>query len=378
MGGLVATASLVWRRLRHDRTGLAFTFLLPVAVASVMVGIYTSEDTRVGVLVEQQGAVGDELVDRLEGDGLLDVRRYDDRDAMERAVRRRELTAGVVVPAGADTAAETTIELVGPPGVAAPGGIRSAVEAAVAETGATLQLGRSLVVDGSAETAIAAGTDALGDVPSAGVDADAHRDRRQASAAEALVAVLVLFVFMNTMGGASSLPDWRDLGILARARTTRASSASIAVGYGLGMTSYAFVEAVMMLATGRLVFGITWTSWPSLLVVVSAVSLAAGGLAVVVGTCLPSASSGITIAGPVAFLLAALGGAVWPLDLVGPTLRTIGHLTPHAWAVEALYATGASGDSLSGVGPALAVLFGGAVALLAVGGWRVQRIARRA
>jgi ABC-2 type transport system permease protein len=378
MGGLGATASLVWHRLRHDRTGLAFTFLLPVAVASVMVGIYTSEDTRVGVLVEQQGAVGDELVDRLEGDGLLDVRRYDDRDAMERAVRRRELTAGVVVPAGADTAAETTIELVGPPGVAAPGGIRAAVQAAVAETGATLQLGRSLVVDGSAETAIAAGTDALGDVPSAGVDADAHRDRRQASAAEALVAVLVLFVFMNTMGGASSLPDWRDLGILARARTTRASSASIAVGYGLGMTSYAFVEAVMMLATGRLVFGITWTSWPSLLVVVAAVSLAAGGLAVVVGTCLPSASSGITIAGPVAFLLAALGGAVWPLDLVGPTLRTIGHLTPHAWAVEALYATGASGDSLSGVGPALAVLFGGAVALLAVGGWRVQRIARRA
>ena len=26
---------------------------------------------------------------------------------------------------------------------------------------------------------------------------------------------------------------------------------------------------------------------------------------------------------------------MWPLEIVGPTMRTVGHVTPQAWAVDA-------------------------------------------
>jgi ABC-2 type transport system permease protein len=373
---VLACARLGWQRLWRDPVGLAFTFLAPIAVGAVMVGAYTSQAPNaaipLGVVVEAEGAEGPvtrDLVAELEADPLVTVRRFEDRRAMERAVLRRDVTAGLVIPRAVDEDASGTahVELVGPPEVAVPGGVRTAVEAATAATAARLQLGRTLAPDGNAESILALGAYTLGsDTPTP----HERPDRSAAPAAAAILGTLVLFVTVNSMGAAGGLVELRQLGILARARTTRAPPWSVAAGLALGLAVYALVEAVLILVGGRVVFGASWASWPGVLVVVAALALVSAGLGVVMATLLPSPESGVTIAGPIGFLLAMVGGCLWPLDMVGPTLDRLGHLTPQAWAVEALWATGIDGDGLAAVAVHLVILLVAAAGLLAVGTWR--------
>ena len=155
-----------WRRLRRDRTALAFTVLVPVGVALVLGGIYTSTaggTARVGVVVEAPGPVAADLAARLDASPVLETVRYADSAALDRAVLRREIEAGVVVPAavegllaapgpaslgpgaaaGASSAAGAPVRLVGAPGVQAPGGLRAVIEAAAADTSAVAALARA-------------------------------------------------------------------------------------------------------------------------------------------------------------------------------------------------------------------------------------------
>jgi ABC-2 type transport system permease protein len=134
------------------------------------------------------------------------------------------------------------------------------------------------------------------------------------------------------------------------------------------------VQAALMLGTGRLLFGLTWADWPAFLLVVALVAAAAAALAVALATVLPAPELGATVAGPVAFVLAMLGGCLWPLEVVGPALARAGHLTPHAWALEALRGVGVGGDSLAQVAPRLVPLIAMTVALVAFGGVRLRRI----
>jgi ABC-2 type transport system permease protein len=67
-----------------------------------------------------------------------------------------------------------------------------------------------------------------------------------------------------------------------------------------------------------------------------------------------------------------LGGAMWPLEIVGTTMRTIGHAVPHAWAmdawVELVSENGSARDVLGEVG----VLLAFAAVFLALGTRRLH------
>ncbi|HEY7073022.1 MAG TPA: ABC transporter permease, partial [Acidimicrobiales bacterium] len=339
-------------------------------------GVYTADYSRVGVVVPVGDPVAEDLVGRLAAGGVVDVVRYDDRAGLAAAIRRREVAAGVVVPAGAGVAeGPGRVELLGPPGIDAPSGVRAVVESAVARTAAAVEVGRALEPGAPAATVMAAGTGALAGAPGPPADdAGSAAERRRLNTAWAISGTLVLFVFLNTVGGAGALADLRQLGVLARARTTPASTGALAAGYGLGMASYALVQAGLMLGAGWLLFGVTWADGPAFLLVVAMLAAAAAGLSVAVATFLPSPEMGATVAGPIAFVLAMLGGCLWPLELVGPTLARAGHLTPHAWALEALRDVGVDGDGLAHVAPALVVLAAMTLALVALGGLRLRRI----
>ena len=58
-----------------------------------------------------------------------------------------------------------------------------------------------------------------------------------------------------------------------------------------------------------------------------------------------------------------LGGAMWPLEVVPPFMRVIGHLTPHAWAIDAWGAVVNDGARFGGVALELGVLAAVTVAL---------------
>ena len=385
-----------WRRLRRDRTALAFTALVPVGVALVLGATYAtaaSGTARVGVVVEAAGPVGADLAARLEGNPVLEAVRYPDAAALDRAVLRREVEAGVVVPAAAErllapappaggpaasgrpagTGPRAAVRLVGAPGVRAPGGVRAAVEAAAADTSAVAALARAEAPTGPGGLAFQAARARLG----TGVDAEpgdgrGEGDQRAGAAGFAVVATLVLFVFTNT---AASSADWaalREAGVLARLRATPGPAAGAALGFGAVLASYAALQAALVLVAGRLLFAIPVGGPGPLAVALAATAVAAGGLGLLLATALRASGAGTTVAGPLAFVAGMLGGCVWPLEVAPPALAALGRLTPQSRAVEALRSAVVLDDGLAAVaGPAaalvvLGLLAGGAgVALLA-------------
>lgn len=80
---------------------------------------------------------------------------------------------------------------------------------------------------------------------------------------------------------------------------------------------------------------------------------------------------------PTSIALAMLGGAMWSLELVGPVLRTVGHLTPQAWAMDAWSAVVNEGAGVAGIATELAVLAAFAVVLLALSSWTLRRTLAR-
>jgi ABC-2 type transport system permease protein len=64
---------------------------------------------------------------------------------------------------------------------------------------------------------------------------------------------------------------------------------------------------------------------------------------------------------------------MWPLAIVPEPMRAVGHLFPHAWAMDAFIALIAKGEGVAGIVPQLTVLAGFAAALLALATWRLRR-----
>jgi len=78
--------------------------------------------------------------------------------------------------------------------------------------------------------------------------------------------------------------------------------------------------------------------------------------------------------------MGALGGSMLPLELFSPTIYTVAHITPHAWAAdgsaELVRHLGGLVDVLPGIGVLVgyaAVLVGYAAVLLAVAAWALRR-----
>ena len=94
-----------------------------------------------------------------------------------------------------------------------------------------------------------------------------------------------------------------------------------------------------------------------------------------VATVLPSSASGTPVAGPIAFVLAMLGGCLWPLDIVPGWLAGAGRATPHLWAVEGLQRTAVEGAGLAAVAGSVAVLAAVGLVLGGAGGRRMARAA---
>ena len=75
--------------------------------------------------------------------------------------------------------------------------------------------------------------------------------------------------------------------------------------------------------------------------------------------------------------LAALGGAMFPLDLFSPTMQRIAHITPHAWALDAYAELVRRGGTTLDILPELGVLILYAVVLLSLAAWRLRVVITR-
>lgn len=107
--------------------------------------------------------------------------------------------------------------------------------------------------------------------------------------------------------------------------------------------------------------------------VVGSFALVGTSISLLVGTLARSNEQATSLGPPVGIALAMLGGAMWPLEIVGPVMRAVGHLTPHASALDAFVDLMGNRASASAILPQVAVLVLFSALLLPLAGLRLRR-----
>jgi ABC-2 type transport system permease protein len=189
---------------------------------------------------------------------------------------------------------------------------------------------------------------------------------------------LLLFVFLSSLAGAATLIQARRLRVVARMLAAPVSTGQLITGVTAGRWAIAFFQGAYIMIASALLFGVNWGNpWLSLLVVLL-FSLVSAGAAMLMGTVMDNEGAAGGLGVGVGLVLAALGGAMMPLELFPDTMRTIANVTPHAWGYEAFAEIQRRDGTLADIAPQLGVLAAMAVLLLALGAWSLRRSLARA
>jgi ABC-2 type transport system permease protein len=368
----IAGANL--RRLLRDRTGAFFVFVFPFLIILALGAAFGSGFTpQLGVISDGSGALGQDLRARLEATDGLRVRSFSDADALRTAVERGEIEGGLVIPVDYDRRirAGETVSLTY---LAQPTG-----------SGQELQTTASAVVD-EQSIEIRAARFAISEGAAAGFDEALARARTVASAFSGVTVgtrtagggsdagtfdtgaaqELILFMFLTSLSASAMLIETRRLGVTRRMLASPTPVRTILVGETLGRYAIALLQGVLIVVGTVLLFRVDWGNPLTTGMVVVLFALAATGAAMVMGSVLQSAAQAGAMGVFLGLVLAAIGGCMVPLEIFPPTIYRIAHLTPHAWAIEALNASVATDARPTEVATDLSVLAAYAVALLAV------------
>ncbi len=378
----IARASLT--RLVRDRTALFFLVVLPVLVI-VLVGatVRGFSTWKVGVVDEGAGAAGQRLVAALDRSPDLAVDHYPTVRAMSTAIARGELNTGVVLPARMDEAerggSRTSVGLVFEQANSSMQAAATAVAAVVRAEGVRVQAAQFA-------TAQAGGTFATNLSQAARLEGRLPRAQVRTVAAQASSSILpegfsyaaptelVLFVFLSAVAGGAAIVETRRLGIYERIVAAPVRPRDVIAGETLNYLVIALGQSLLIVAVGALAFGVSWGDPIAAALLLVCWSLVGAGAGMLAGTLFktPEQASGI---GPVVGItLGMLGGCMWPLAMVSPVMRQVGHATPQAWAVDAWTALLARGGTLATVLPDLAVLAGFAAVFLLLATHRLRHV----
>jgi ABC-2 type transport system permease protein len=189
---------------------------------------------------------------------------------------------------------------------------------------------------------------------------------------------LVLFVFVNSLAAAAALVETRRLGVSRRMLAMPVSGRTILAGEALGRFALALLQAGLILAVGGLLFDVDWGDPPGAIALTLVFVLLSTGAGMLVGALARTGDQASSIGPPIGIAFGMLGGCMWPLEVVGDTVRTIGHAVPHAWAMDAWNDLIFDGEGLAAIAPELAVLLAWTVVVLMVASWRLSRALTRA
>jgi ABC-2 type transport system permease protein len=185
--------------------------------------------------------------------------------------------------------------------------------------------------------------------------------------------MLVLFVFINSLALGGIAIENRRLGLYERFLAGPVRPATIVSGEVAGAFTMALLQSVLIVAVGALVFGVHWGDPLAAALLVAAWALVGTGAGMLSGSLFRTPEQATSIGPAVGIALGMLGGCMWPLEIVGPTMRRIGHLVPHAWAVDAWTELLSRGGGLPDIARDLAVLAAFAAGFLVLATMRLRR-----
>ena len=378
---VIAGAEL--RRILRDRTGMFFLLLLPFLVIFIVgasVGGYST--FRVGVVASDHGVLASDLVRALRASDVVQVTVYDDAASAGTAVRRGERDAAVVVPAGFTdrllVGRRADVGLVVGSDPSMQQSTTAAVSAIVARQGARLQAASFAAKHdgGTLVDHLPMATRLQQSTPTVSVRTqvvDSASDVLPMGFGYSAPTMLVLFVFVNALAGGAAMISTRELGIHARALASPARPSSIVMGEALCYLTMALLQSLLIVGVGSLLFGVSWGDPLAACALVLTWALVGAGAGMLSGTLFRTSEQASAIGPATGIALGMLGGCMWPLAIVSPIMRTIGHIAPQAWAVDAWTVVLSHGGGIVDIARQLTVLLAVAVGLLVLASLRLRR-----
>ncbi len=148
--------------------------------------------------------------------------------------------------------------------------------------------------------------------------------------------ILVQFAIMTLVGSANILLAERKARTLQRMITTSLARWQILLGHALGMLGVTMLQIMLLVAFGQAVLGVQYLRAPLATLVASlGLSLWVAGLGLTIGVLARDDSQVVLFALLAMFVLSALGGTWFPLDLVGGAYAAIGRALPSGLAMTA-------------------------------------------
>jgi ABC-2 type transport system permease protein len=379
----LALASAELRRVTRDRTFLFFVVILPVLVI-LLIGLTTANSTsiRVAVVPGQSTTLATQLLDDLEASPALTTSRYRTRAQAVDALRRGEVEAVVLVPTTLDSdlrsGGSARIPVLVSGAVQSSQAAVTAVTSVVARHGATVQAA-SFATAHSARSFnqnLAATRSIQRETPVAPVRTvvvNSKSNYLPLGYNYSAPTMLVLFVFINALAGGAAMIQTRRYGIFARALAAPIQARDLILGETLCYLTLALGQALLIVTVGAVLFGVSWGNPFAAAALIGMWALVGTGAGMASGTLFRTPEQASAIGPAVGIAFGMLGGCMWPLEIVPPSVRLIGHATPQSWAVDAWVTLLSRGGGLVDIAGYLAILAGYALALLTFASMRLRR-----
>ena len=369
--------------LRRDRVVQLMVFVVPVAFFSIFAAIFgqrsgPAEMPAISMMVvdEDHSSESRALIASLRADTHLHV--LDDqggREAAAASIRRGRIPAAVVVPAGWGASfrrfdrPHQPLELYVDP---------ADVIASRALPGWLAQHGARLMIHSFPKSWGVEDSDSSAFSNPAPVMTHEVAASRTASGPDMIsyyaAGIAVMFLLFSCSGAGGSLLDEQDSGTLERVLATRLGMGRLLLAKWLHIGLLGVLQVTVMFVWGRLMFGLDlFHHLPGFALMTVFTAAAASGFGLVLATLSRTRQQLMGIANIVILSMSALGGSMFPRELMPPMMRKLGVLTFNHWALEGYLDVFWRGAPLVQLLPELAVL--GALTLLFLA--LARRLARR-
>ena len=191
--------------------------------------------------------------------------------------------------------------------------------------------------------------------------------------AQTAPAMMIQFAMAGLITSAQVLVNERKSKCMQRLLTTAVARWQILLGHALAIFVTIFVQLVLLILFGQLVFKLDYLGQPlATLVMALATAVLMATMGLLIGTLAKSDDQAIIFSMLPMFVFAALGGAWVPLETVGGTFQVVGHFSPVAWAMDGFKNIIAHGLGLAGVWLPAAALLGYAVLFGGLAVWKFK------
>ncbi|NDJ77177.1 MAG: ABC transporter permease, partial [Chloroflexi bacterium] len=166
----------------------------------------------------------------------------------------------------------------------------------------------------------------------------------------------VMFVLIFMLNASTVLVGEREEGTLQRLYTLPVRKWQIIAGMMVGQYAFGVLQFSILVGFGT-IFGVEWgTNIPGLALLMLVYTLACAALGLALATVVRTSAQANSISLLLGLTLAPLGGAWWPLEIVPDFMKTVGHLSPVAWAMDAFNELMFYDGTVLDIAPMLSVL----------------------